>query len=59
MPHPDTWAWAINQEVPFVGIDPYSQEALSELFGVDVTALPFTPGAQRPNLEDPPHRRIV
>lgn len=39
----------IRTQVSFGDIDPYSQAELSEIFGVDVSALPLTPGAQGPD----------
>ncbi|HSX34246.1 MAG TPA: hypothetical protein VLF62_01205 [Candidatus Saccharimonadales bacterium] len=46
----------IGNEVPFSGIDPYSQIAISALLGVDVANMPLTPGVTRPI---PPENVIV
>jgi hypothetical protein len=53
VPHPLTFHPAIHEEVPFSEIDPYSQAEISRLTGIDVSALPPTPGATRPVFESP------
>lgn len=52
--HPVTRQPAIGYAVPFADIDPYSQRALSELWRVDVSNLPPTPGVVRQIPEGPP-----
>lgn len=43
----------VAHEVPFAAVDPYSREALSDIFGVDVATLPLTPGALGPDFPPP------
>jgi hypothetical protein len=46
--HPSSFQPVVAGEVPLSGLDPHSQAALSELFGMDVATLPIIPGATRP-----------
>jgi hypothetical protein len=43
----------LRTQVPFQAVDPHSQAVLSEVFGVDVSQLPLTPGAQGPDFPKP------
>lgn len=52
--HPRTVLDVVGHAVPFADIDPYSREALSELWGIDLAALPPTPDVFRPIPEAPP-----
>jgi hypothetical protein len=48
----------VANEVTFGDLDPHSQEAMSEIFGVDVASLPCTPGAQGPDFAPPKRPRL-
>jgi len=43
----------IANEVTFGDLDPDSQKAMSDIFGLDVSQLPHTPGAQGPDFAPP------